>query len=185
MTIAPPAPRFTVETTLDGMRVVIPAKRNLFVVAFMVVWLCGWAVGEVTVTGFLRELFSSEGGLVAAPFLLFWLCAWTLGGAAVIGFMLWKLVGREVITFEHGVMTVAKRIGPFSLPKRYDLAHVRDARVSPPPVTRRRGRNAFTGGMIAFDYGARTFRFGADLDEAEAKYLLDVLHPRLPRAAER
>ena len=188
-TVAPPGPRFSVETTFDGTRVVIPAKRNLFVVAFMAVWLCGWAFGEVTVVGFLGELFASEGGLVAAPFLLFWLCGWTLGGAAVITFLLWNLIGREVITFEHGTMIVAKRIGPLGLPRRYDLAHVRDARVSPPSVTsrrgRRRGQNPFTGGKIAFDYGARTFRFGTDLDEAEAKYLLDILHPRLPRASER
>ena len=35
---------------------------------------------------------------------------------------------------------------------------------------------------IAFDYGARTFHFGTDLDEAEAHYLLDSSTPRLPRA---
>jgi hypothetical protein len=34
------------------------------------------------------------------------------------------------------------------------------------------------GGAIAFDYGARTHRFGASLDEAEAKQLI----PRIQEA---
>ena len=193
MVVAPPGPRFRVETTLDGTRVVIPARRNLFVVAFLGVWLCGWAVGEVTAAGFLMSAFGSEGALIASPFLLFWLCGWTIGGAVVIGLLLWNLIGKEVVTLEHGVLTIAKQLGPVGLPKRYDLSHVRDARVAPPPV--RSGRRQYRGtgwpgfgavlSGIAFDYGARTFHFGADLDEAEAKYLLDLLHPRLPRASER
>ena len=193
MTIAPPGPRFTVETTLDGTQVIIPARRSWFLMAFMSLWLCGWVVGETMAVGFLREAFTSEGGLFASPFLLVWLLGWTFGGGVVISVLLWNLMGREVITFEHGVMTVARRIGPIGLPKRYDLSHVRDARVAPPPrrSSRRQYRGAGWPGFgpmlagIAFDYGVRTFHFGADLDEAEAKYLLDVLHSRLPRAAER
>ena len=193
MTIAPPGPRFRVETTLDGTRVVVPARRSLFLVGFLSLWLCGWAVGEVTAAGFLMSAFGSEGALIASPFLLFWLCGWTIGGAVVIGLLLWNLIGKEVVTLEHGVLTIAKQLGPVGLPKRYDLSHARDARVAPLPV--RSGRRHYRGtgwpgfgavlSGIAFDYGARTFHFGADLDEAEAKYLLDLLHPRLPRASER
>lgn len=192
-TIPPPAPRFTVETTLDGTRVLIPARRNWVLVAFLSLWLCGWVAGETMAAGFLRETLSAEGALFASPFLLFWLLGWTVGGAVVISVLLWNLIGKEVVTLEHGVMTIAKRIGPLGLPKRYDLSHVRDARVAPPPVrsSRRHYRGSGWPGFgvalagIAFDYGARTFHFGADLDEAEAKYLLDILHPRLPRASQR
>lgn len=34
-------------------------------------------------------------------------------------------------------------------------------------------------GMIAFDYGARTYRFGRGVDEAEAKQLVAELQRRL------
>lgn len=37
-------------------------------------------------------------------------------------------------------------------------------------------------GPIAFDYGARTFRFAPSLDEAEARLLINELAPRLPNA---
>jgi hypothetical protein len=36
------------------------------------------------------------------------------------------------------------------------------------------------GGSIAFDYGAKTFRFGGGLDDAEAAHLIDVLKSRYP-----
>ena len=35
-------------------------------------------------------------------------------------------------------------------------------------------------GVIAFDYGAKTFRFGSGLDEAEAKMILIEIAQRYP-----
>ena len=43
--------------------------------------------------------------------------------------------------------------------------------------------SGFGDGNLAFDYGARTYRFGFGLDEAEAKLLLDALRPHLAGAA--
>ena len=34
------------------------------------------------------------------------------------------------------------------------------------------------GGVLAFDYGARTYRFGAGLDEAEAKQVVIAIKQR-------
>jgi hypothetical protein len=34
-------------------------------------------------------------------------------------------------------------------------------------------------GTVAFDYGARTYRFGRGIDEAEAKQVVAELRPRL------
>lgn len=100
MVVAPPGPRFNVETTLDGTRVTVPARRNWFLI-----------------------LFLARGTRVSAP------------------------------------------------PAQTDL--------------RRRRAWPSAGGTITitFDYGARTFHFDTGLDEAEAHYLLDLLHPHLPRAA--
>jgi hypothetical protein len=39
---------------------------------------------------------------------------------------------------------------------------------------------SFGGGTIAFDYGAKTFRFGGGLDEAEASHLIELLKSRYP-----
>jgi len=93
----------------------------------------------------------------------------------------------QAAQYLNGELTITRRVGPIGFPKRYDLSHVRNARVGPPPArTSRYRRSTWPGSgahsAIAFDYGARTFHFGTDLDEAEAHYLLDLLHPRLPRA---
>lgn len=187
MTITPPGPRFAVETTLDGTRVVIPARRNWFLVLFLGFWLCGWLLGEVTAATMLLSVFTSGSGEIPSVFLLVWLGGWTVGGGFALFMWLWNLMGKEVIALERGELTVTRRVGPIGFPKRYDLAHVRNARVGPAPI--RRSRRRYPGSSasgfnaaIAFDYGARTFHFGTDLDEAEAHYLLDLLHPRLPRA---
>jgi hypothetical protein len=34
------------------------------------------------------------------------------------------------------------------------------------------------GGLISFDYGARTFTFGSGIDEPEANKLLEILQRR-------
>ncbi len=34
------------------------------------------------------------------------------------------------------------------------------------------------GGTIAFDYGAKTYRFGAQLEEAEAKQIIQAVRER-------
>ncbi len=36
-------------------------------------------------------------------------------------------------------------------------------------------------GIITFDYGAKTFRFGSGLDEAEAKMILSEITQRYPQ----
>jgi len=40
-----------------------------------------------------------------------------------------------------------------------------------------------TGGHIAFDYGAKTYRFGAGVDEAEAKQIVKQIVDRYPSLA--
>jgi hypothetical protein len=52
--------------------------------------------------------------------------------------------------------------------------------VSPTP---RPSRSLNLGGTIAFDYGARTYRFGSGMDEAEARAIVAHLQSRLPNAA--
>ncbi len=36
-------------------------------------------------------------------------------------------------------------------------------------------------GLIAFDYGARTFRIGSGVDEAEAKQVILIIQQRFPQ----
>jgi hypothetical protein len=39
-------PRYTLEHTADGIRAIVPSRKNWFVIVFLSIWLCGWFAGE-------------------------------------------------------------------------------------------------------------------------------------------
>jgi len=67
--------------------------------------------------------------------------------------------------------------------RQYDLAHVKHLRVVTPSFNPFDFSSALQfwgigGGLIAFDYGAKTFRFGAGVEEAEAQGIVTRLKSR-------
>jgi hypothetical protein len=178
-------PRYTLERTADGIRVVIPSRKNWFVILFFSFWLCGWFVGESTA---IAELFGHPfSGKVQPPgFLGIWLLFWTFGGIAVFATLVWQFAGRELIALSS--ITLTQRVEAFGLgrSRSYRADEIRDLRAS---------TNAFIGyarwgrtglpfggggaGPFVFDYGARTIRMAAGLDEAEAKMMVKEFSTRL------
>lgn len=166
-----------VEESPEGLRIVIPSKGSWFKVLFLSVWLCGWAAGEVTVAATLLGLLPSargSPGLGARAFLLFWLTLWTFGGAAAINVWVWNVCGKEIVLLDGTTLSLSRRPIPLPKDRRFDWAQVRALRVSPSP---RRPNNVYSG-VVAFDYGAETVRFGDGLDEAEAQMVIDHLQTR-------
>jgi hypothetical protein len=52
----------------------------------------------------------------------------------------------------------------------------------PPPWSKEQNHSVMSfmgGGPIAFDYGSRTHRLGADLDEANAHYVIQKMRERV------
>jgi hypothetical protein len=184
MHVEPQAPRFHVEVTADGLRAVIPARRNWFVVLFLTAWLGGWVFGEISAASeLLRNSDKTQPG-----FLAFWLIGWTLGGAFAATAVVWQLAGREVLSINSD--TLLHRAEAFGLgwSRSYRTSEVRNFRSTDyasntfanqrtwlPPVT----GSGF--GPVAFDYGARTIRMAPSLEEAEAAMLVRELSSRLPR----
>jgi hypothetical protein len=187
MKVAPAPMRTRIEDALSGLRVVIPAKRSWGTVLFICLWLCGWVMGELSAIGALFGLgpFQSMAhGKHPAPnaFLFVWLLAWTAGGAFALYTVIWCLVGREVITLDGQALVVWHEPLPFPPKREFDWAQVKNLRISPQPSPRRSNLQLGFGGPIAFDYGAKTWRFGIDLDEAEAGMLLDSIRRRFQLA---
>ena len=184
MHIEPESARYTIEATPDGLRAFIPARRNWFVLLFLMAWLGGWVFGEVSAA---RELLNPNGKAPSA-FLAFWLVGWTLGGAFALGTVLWQIAGREVLMASSS--TLLHRIEIFGLGwnRMYHASEVKSLRTtdySPNPFTNQRAWFPPIGGSgdgpIAFDYGARTIRVAPALEEAEAKMLVSELASRLPK----
>jgi len=181
--IAPARPRSTSTAIPGGLRVVIPARRRWLVSLFLGVWMCGWTVGEVTALG---ALFAGKGpGLNS--FLLVWLVLWTLGGAFAATALAWNVAGREVVSVSGATLTVRREVLGVGRTSEYDAASVRNLRVAPQPFDPFDFRSGMRlwglgGGVVAFDYGAATHRFGAGVEEAEGAEIVRAFRERLPAA---
>ena len=176
-------PRFRSEVTPQGLRIVIPAGRNWLILLFLLAWLGGWVMGEVTVS---KQLLNSTAKTPIA-FLSFWLVGWTIGGTLAAGAVLWQLAGREVLTIDS--MSLLYRIEAFGIgrSRSFRAADVKNFRSADyafsPFMNQRTWFPPIVGagyGPVAFDYGARTFRIAPSLDEAEARILVSEMTSRLP-----
>lgn len=184
--VSPAATRSTITVVPRGLRIVIPVRRHLFIILFLGFWLLGWAFGEVMAGA---ALVCHAGGVDCGPFhptgpeggaslfLLVWLLAWTVGGGAALLAWVWVAFGREIVTVTDRALTVRKDVLGRGREREHDMAHVRDLRVSLAPFNPWDPSGALRmwgvgGGTIAFDYGARTVRFGGGLDEAEARQIV-------------
>jgi hypothetical protein len=103
---------------------------------FLVVWLAGWALGEVVALGFLIMLIRSVVGSAAGLpwpipggdwiaggaagfvllFLLVWLTLWTVGGLAAFNELLRSLAGEDHISVQPAGVELRQR--PPGLPGR-------------------------------------------------------------------
>ena len=170
MRVEVPERRSSVEQVADGTRFVIPAKRQVMMLLFLPLWLIGWVAGEVSV---FRSL--SDGDFTDF-FQIAWLALWTFGGAAAIYTWFWTAFGNHIVTLASGLLTVRPDVFGLGVSREYDSAAVRNLRVIPDDSgwTKKRGPQ----GLIAFDYGAKTIRFGEGIDEAEARMIVEELRAR-------
>jgi len=171
----------TIEDNFSNLKVTIPARRNGAVIAFLIIWLCGWCLGEFTVLGAITGILK---GSTPSPFLSVWLVGWTVGGFFAFNVLIWNLKGKEIITVETDTLTIEKKATLFFKPKSYDLNEVKNIRVDETVpdngfLQRRNAMEAFTStGVIRFDYGMRTVKFAGGVDAAEAKFILQKLNER-------
>ncbi|WP_460711549.1 hypothetical protein [Lysobacter terrae] len=172
-----PKGRASVTNEPDGLQIVIPSRKNVFAIIFLLIWLCFWFFGESSAIRDLSNPKSESSGFTAI-----WLAAWTAGGCFALLSWLWTVAGREVLKFGSGRFTHRRAIGPVGWTKTYEIAHVKEMRAVPAPAFGSRGNGfnsmGLTGGQIAFDYGSRTINIGNGIDEAEAKALIEQVRRR-------
>jgi hypothetical protein len=172
--------RIIVTDTSQGLRIVMPSSRSWFVILFLGFWICGWAVAEYMVSSqFLKGDAPPEGEW----FMLAWFGVWTVAGLFAIYALLWQVMGKEMVAVHGQTFKTRQDIGGFGFIKKYDLVQMRDLRttqVSFNPLNLASSLQLWGvgGGIIAFDYGAKTIRFGAGLDEAEAKQVVSAIKQR-------
>jgi len=169
-----PVARATISESPEGLLITIPAKKNWLVILFLGFWVTGWLFGEGSAIHELLRVHTSSGAPMNANtrvgtnlFMMVWLVGWTAGGGFAALVWLWNLAGVERIL-----------LGPSTLATKRDIL---DLRVSASPFNFNNRMSPFqmmNSGTIAFDYGAKTFRFGMGLDEAEAQQIIERLKSR-------
>jgi hypothetical protein len=174
--------RATVSELRRGFSISIPSKRNWFIIVFMTGWLGGWLMGEIFALGIVFGLIQGQDTDFGSFFVIFWLIAWTAGGFFAIKSLLWMIGGKEILIFEDNALTIDKKGFLFYSPKTYNLKEVKNFEINFPARfnglfgnNSNRSWNINGEGILKFDYGLKTIKFGEGLDEAEGKYLLEMI----------
>jgi hypothetical protein len=176
--VAVPGMRTEVSDGPDGLTFVVPAPRVWFAMVFLPLWIAGWCAGEFFA---LRTLVTAKGPELM--FLIVWLTGWTVGGTFAIFTWIWMLAGKERVVLKTGVIAHRYELFGLSVGKEYDLSQVRNLRVSPQPLNPWGGGSGLRtwgigGGLVAFDYGARTIRVAGSIDESEGNMIVQRIKAR-------
>jgi hypothetical protein len=163
--VQPAPPRAIVSEETEGVRISIPSKRS-WGRLFLAAWLCGWTVAGVSAARSLQHHFNL--------FLCFWLVGWFLGELAASCAILYMLGGCEVVLANSERLSCTTEIFGLGFAKSYLVREMRDLRFQPASGVGK----GLRASRIAFDYGAKTIPFGADIEEAEATELISRIRQR-------
>lgn len=180
-TILPKAARHQARFTGESLLITIPSRKQWLLVPFLAVWLLFWAFAWLQVVSALFKfpLHLIGPALFQFGFMAFWLIFWSAGGVFALTTLLWLLVGVETIEVDPRHFHIRRQILGFGRSKRFKLEFVRDLRISQ-TATWFDGQTYFNSiwrfeGPLTIDYGAKTYRCGSGVDEAEARQIIKLI----------
>lgn len=168
--------RSRIEEGPDGLCSVIPSHRRAGSYLFQAAWLAGWTwFGFQFVRGFFT---GSPGDLPVILFSAVCALGWVSGVVFGTRSLLWGLTGIERVTVRSGGLVLRREYLGWGRSREYDTALIRNLRASRELVDGG-GGSPYSGPQeVAFDYGARTVRFG-EVDDAESRMIVETLARRL------
>jgi len=172
--------RITITDTAQELHIVMPCRRSWLVICLLGFWICGWAVAEVMVA---IQVLNGDAPPEGEFFMLAWFGVWTVSGVLAIYAWLWQVFGKEIVIMRGQTFKIRHGIGRFGFEKECDLLQMRNLHVGPAGFNPLEFSSILQlwgigGGVIAFDHGTKTYRFGAGLDEAEAKQTVAAISKR-------
>ena len=172
--------RFVIDRSGPVEMIRVKARRQVFVLLFLPVWLTLWTAGGIAAFTQVIHEFSL--------FLCLWLCGWALGWIFAASTVAWMLMGSETLRVLGQDLEVGVEIGPWARRKLYQGGQIKDLRAAPAnPFSSFQLNSPFMRqmqfGAVQFTYGARTVRAAAGLDEAEGKLIVERLKKSLPVSA--
>jgi hypothetical protein len=184
MVVKPPAPKHKTENLADKLIISMPSRKILPFILVFGIWSLMWLGVE---TGSIAVIFTTrEYDFLSVIFFTIWFVIWNLLGGFLLYNLLWQLIGREEIQITNQSITISQVILGYKRSKEYLAEHIKDldiAWASMQDLIFRRMSVPLVAnfGMIAFDYGARTFKFAGGIEEAEAKQIIAEIQQKYPQ----
>jgi hypothetical protein len=170
--------KVTINETLTGLEITIPSKKNWIVILFLGTWLVAWIMGELFAIGAIAG-FNKDVVGPARFSVLFWSMIWSAGGFFGFRIFFWSLLGREVIVFDRGQLTIDKKGDFLTRSKTYDLTKAQNFRTIFDDIasgtSSASDRTLNSGGSVRFDYYLKTVKFANNLNETETNAILSQL----------
>ncbi|MDX1921248.1 MAG: hypothetical protein SFU25_11015 [Candidatus Caenarcaniphilales bacterium] len=187
----PTKPRYKKTETSNELVITIPSRNNWFLIIFVLVWLSGWVFGGImAILKIFASLFIEPENFFSPEnmFLTFWLCGWAAGLAVAIYGLFWNLSGKEEIKISSVKFEIERKTPIWSSTKKFYVSQIKSFRTLHPGLLSILFPSNYPYGhyteSIAFDYGAETIQFGLDLDEAEAKLIVQDIQNKFPKLCE-
>lgn len=165
-----------IDRSYEGLRILIPSRKNWPALIFATLWLVGWTLGLTTFAATQNNIRTTFPG-----FMTFWLIGWSLAGLFITAILLWGYFGKEAFIEERGVVFFTKTVFGLGLKKQLEATAVKNFRtVTIEDSGFGRGGNKWAlwglgPAKIKFDYGMKTYSFGLGVDDAEATYIAGLL----------
>jgi len=203
----PQLPRHKIKRLGNDIQIVLPSKKNIFRVIWYVLGLIMWGYmtgAFIYVLIVITKITIWAGGITSAfnvfsIFIALLLILLLSFGGVIISSLFRQIFGKEVIKVNSSVMSISRQI--FGLERiskysSYSLEDVSNLHVSTSqnkqisPFAPRESIKTFLesinallgkNGIIAFEHEKRTFRFGLEIDEAEAKQIILAIEESLPQ----
>ncbi|WP_067141256.1 hypothetical protein [Oceanivirga salmonicida] len=157
----------------DILKIKIPARKILPILILFVI-LISWFHSEIFALKII--FFSNDIYLSAKIIMLVWTVIWTIIGLFILIILSWFLIGYELIIVGNGNLKIIKKIGFISIKKEYKTREIKDislTRIGTLYIETQSIVERF--GEIKFDYNMKTVKFGYNINEIEAKMIVEKL----------
>ena len=179
--------RSRIESIAGGLSILMPSRRSKLLAAFIIFWLAFWLMPFVGVMPIESNGKTMSHAIAPPP--VFYI-PWSIGGLFALTMLAWTTAGNERVTIDTDTLAVRREAFGIGYTRRYAVSSVRALRV----VDDASSTSSFGGfgrgdpfglrsGSLAFDYGAKTIRFGSGVDAAEARYIVSRVIAAKPALA--
>lgn len=183
--VQPGKPRAEIIDTADSLEIRILPRRLGYAILSAILWLSFLSVFSLLIYGALLKP-----GLRHADPLPVLLLAMPLLAVCLMIFT-WLPLAVEVIRMNSRQLIRSRKLFGIGRSSEYALADIKNLRVTPLPLipnlmdSRGNPGLMLQIGLIAFDYGYKTYRVGHGLEEPEARELVQRISSRFPSVSQK